>query len=381
MLSRGLGRRVSDLHRTLPSISVVVPTYKRPALLGRAVRSILDQSLQDFEVIVVDDASGDDTEEAVAAFSDPRVRYVRHEENRGLAAARNSGIKAAHAPDWSRSSMMTMTTCPPTSRRWQVDSERHRTTSRSFACGVREIYAREGDQGSRDVIPPPYSYASHHEAYRDLLRRVPFSGWFITARKSALDAVGGFDEAIRIEMDRDLLHRLVREYEYEVEPTVQAHHYFHDQAHLNVYGPHVAAAYRHLTVKNEEELSKDRVLFSNWYYKLGWLHYHAGEPRLGKEYLWTALRRSPLHMKAWWALVSYEVLGLRAPAVHAALSRTAKRARRRAHGALQRCPGLVHLRIDVLTVMPREASCCPERLVPSCIALTDDPGGLAGDNR
>jgi glycosyltransferase involved in cell wall biosynthesis len=321
----GVRHRVSELHPALPSISVVVPTYKRPALLGRAVRSILDQSLQDFELIVVDDASGDDTEQTVAAFSDPRVRYVRHEENRGLAAARNSGIKAALAPliaflddddDYLPSYLEAM------SGRLGAASE----DVAFVACGVREVYERPGEQGSRDVIPPRYSYESHRDAYRDFLRRVPFSGWFITARKSALDAVGGFDEAIRIEMDRDLLHRLVREYRYDVEPTILAHHYFHDQAHLNFYGPHVAAAYRHLTAKNEEELSKDRVLFSNWYYKLGWLHYHAGEPALGRRYLWTALRRSPLHMKAWWALVSYEALGSRAPAMHAALSRSARRA-------------------------------------------------------
>jgi len=76
-------------------VSVVIPTYNRGSLLPRAIRSVLNQTFTDFELIVVDDASTDDTQRVVKGFSDLRVRYFRHERNRGGAAARNTGIGAA----------------------------------------------------------------------------------------------------------------------------------------------------------------------------------------------------------------------------------------------------------------------------------------------
>ncbi|MBI4761678.1 MAG: glycosyltransferase family 2 protein [Chloroflexota bacterium] len=80
---------------TPPKVSVIIPTYGGAAHLGEAIQSVLDQTWQDFELIVVDDASPDNTEEVVACFGDSRLRYIRHETNRGVALARKTGIMAA----------------------------------------------------------------------------------------------------------------------------------------------------------------------------------------------------------------------------------------------------------------------------------------------
>ena len=78
-----------------PVVSVIIPTYNRAHLIGRAIRSVLDQTYQDWELIVVDDASTDDIPGIVKGFTDGRVKYIRHDENKGAAAARNTGIQAA----------------------------------------------------------------------------------------------------------------------------------------------------------------------------------------------------------------------------------------------------------------------------------------------
>ena len=77
----------------MPRVSVIIPTYNRCNVLGRAIRSILNQTFQDFELFIVDDHSSDDTHKVVAAIDDARIKYIRHESNKGAAAARNTGIR------------------------------------------------------------------------------------------------------------------------------------------------------------------------------------------------------------------------------------------------------------------------------------------------
>jgi hypothetical protein len=80
---------------TAPFFSVVVTTYNRAQIVGRAIDSSLRQSFEDLELIVVDDGSTDDTVAVVESYEDPRVRLVVHEENRGISPARRSGAEAA----------------------------------------------------------------------------------------------------------------------------------------------------------------------------------------------------------------------------------------------------------------------------------------------
>jgi glycosyltransferase involved in cell wall biosynthesis len=75
-----------------PTITVIIPTYNRSALLKRAIKSVLNQTFTDFELLVVDDASTDDTEAVVANIKDSRIIYLKHKKNSNGAVARNTGI-------------------------------------------------------------------------------------------------------------------------------------------------------------------------------------------------------------------------------------------------------------------------------------------------
>jgi glycosyltransferase involved in cell wall biosynthesis len=77
-----------------PFLTVVICTYNRAERLPAAVRSVLEQTFTDFELVVVDDGSTDDTRSVVVAMADPRIRYL-YRTNGGLSAARNSGVDAA----------------------------------------------------------------------------------------------------------------------------------------------------------------------------------------------------------------------------------------------------------------------------------------------
>lgn len=78
-----------------PFVSVIIPTYKRAMLVQRAIESVLRQTYRNFEILVVDDESPDNTTSVVKAIPDSRIKYIRHEKNKGLPAVRNTGIRAA----------------------------------------------------------------------------------------------------------------------------------------------------------------------------------------------------------------------------------------------------------------------------------------------
>lgn len=75
------------------SVSVVIPAYNRANLLPRAIDSVLAQTRQNFELIIVDDGSMDNTKEIVQNYSYPKIRYIRNESNLGATRSRNIGIQ------------------------------------------------------------------------------------------------------------------------------------------------------------------------------------------------------------------------------------------------------------------------------------------------
>lgn len=77
----------------MATVSVVIPTYNHAESLPRAVNSVLNQTHEDLELIVVDDGSTDQTQAAMDDFSDSRITYTRHNSNRGGSAARNTGLE------------------------------------------------------------------------------------------------------------------------------------------------------------------------------------------------------------------------------------------------------------------------------------------------
>ncbi|MEJ5313047.1 MULTISPECIES: glycosyltransferase [Anaerolinea] len=80
----------------MPEVTVVLPTFNRADMILDAIRSVQAQTFQDWEIVVVDDGSTDNTKEIIQALEDPRIRYL-YQENKGLPGARNTGIRNARA--------------------------------------------------------------------------------------------------------------------------------------------------------------------------------------------------------------------------------------------------------------------------------------------
>src|SRR5690349_22831899 len=78
---------------TSPRVTVVIPTYNRARFLPGAIDSVLAQTFGDFRLLVADNASTDETEAIVARYEDPRIDYVRRDENLGITANHNLALR------------------------------------------------------------------------------------------------------------------------------------------------------------------------------------------------------------------------------------------------------------------------------------------------
>lgn len=78
-----------------PNVSVIIPTYNAESFLAETIQSVLDQAYTEFELIIVDDASTDQTSKIIQGFDDPRIKFIQHEKNLGADMARHNGLQVS----------------------------------------------------------------------------------------------------------------------------------------------------------------------------------------------------------------------------------------------------------------------------------------------
>ncbi len=184
-----------------PHVSVVIPTRDRwPLLSESALRSALAQQGVDFEVIVVDDGSRDDTPDRVSGLGDSRVRLVRHESSLGVAAARNAGIAEARGT-WI-ALLDDDDLWAPTKLARQLEAAR--ASGADFVyCGALVL-----DERRRviELSPAPAADGLHAELLRHYV--IPAGASNVTATAALLQQVGGFDQRLSYLADWDMWLRL-----------------------------------------------------------------------------------------------------------------------------------------------------------------------------
>ncbi|NYT04893.1 MAG: glycosyltransferase family 2 protein [Methanomicrobiales archaeon] len=172
----------------IPRVSICIPTYNRAAMVGRAIKSALEQTYADLEVIVVDNASDDNTEEVVRSFLDPRLSYRKNAENLGLFGnfnrcleeARGEIIHILHSDDAIE---------PDFTARCVAFFDAHPGVGMTFSSAIIETgtSAKELRHASDDVV------YRHPEGFaRILTDRGMITCPSVMVRRTVYDAVGRF---------------------------------------------------------------------------------------------------------------------------------------------------------------------------------------------
>jgi glycosyltransferase involved in cell wall biosynthesis len=203
-----------------PLISVIVPTYNRADLLPRTIDSVFNQTIEDFELIIVDDGSTDNTQSVVRSYTDDRLIYIQFAENQGANAARNAGIQNATAQyvsfldsdDKFTQTHLEVVVSHLENHPRQVGGV---YTSQRFIEGGKEV-----DQFiARDKFTDPQQVLRDYQAGG-------FPGW--TFRSTVFDDVGMLDESLEGLQDREFLIRFLEQYDFAPVSEILVSDYYHD---------------------------------------------------------------------------------------------------------------------------------------------------------
>ena len=181
---------MSDAQRTHPVVSVIMPTYNQAEFIVNAIESVLNQSYQSFELIIIDNYSEDNTEKVVESYKDKRIRYSKFRNNGIIAASRNHGIRQ------SRGEYIAFLDSDDAWHRQKLEmqlAEFKQPDIIGVACDSILIpetaYYRKNAFGRSKVGYIDYQYD-------DILNRNSIATSSVILRKDTLERVGGFDENI-----------------------------------------------------------------------------------------------------------------------------------------------------------------------------------------
>lgn len=204
-------------------VSILIPTYNRAYIIREALHSAFAQTFQDFEVLVIDDGSKDITCEVVQEHRDPRLRYIRHDENRGCSGAYNTGFREATGEYISFLDSDDL---------WKPDKLSIEVAFLERHPEVQAVFSDLEKKDRRETIPsfmrttpyfsvmltakhyPPEVVFTQREMYLCLLHEVPIKPTALTIRREAVEEIGHFNESWPSGSDWEFLLRFSRVFRF-----------------------------------------------------------------------------------------------------------------------------------------------------------------------
>lgn len=254
-----------NLNSDNPQVSVIIPTYNRAHLIKRAIQSVLYQTYQNFEIIVVDDGSTDNTEEIVKNFNNRKIKYIRYNENKRAATAKNIGIKASRAE---------FIAFQDSDDEWlPTKLERQMEVFKNAPLEVGVVYTGVWliKNNKRIYLPLFTGNKKEGNIYKEffggIILRIRLQS--VVVRKECFERAGIFEERLSRLEDFELLLRIARYYEFKYinQPLVIQHY-----TPFSVSSPDFIAyikARKLILEKHFGEIRKDKKLLVKYFFATG----------------------------------------------------------------------------------------------------------------
>lgn len=275
----------------MEKVSIVIPTFNRSSSVKKAVESVLNQTYQNFELIIVDDNSNDDTRETISILKDRRIRYHRNKKNLGGSASRNVGINMASSK---------FIAFLDDDDEWlpeKLEKQIHiLEKTKSDFCGVFTgfKYLKEGKVIKR-TIPQ-----KEGDLYRDLLwsNCIGTTSIFLV-KKSCLSEIGNFNEKLPASQDWDLYLRLARKYKFKVIQEPLVNYCVHEGEQISDSYQKKLASLEYMYENNKNEIVKFKKIHGNHLYNLSIFELLNSNRENALNYVKKSVEINPLNIKYW----------------------------------------------------------------------------------
>jgi len=287
----------------MPLVSVVLTSYNHARYVRQAIESVLAQTLQDVEIVVVDDASTDDSPQTLRAFTD-RVHLVQHTQNRGTYACLNEGIALSRAPQIAILNSDDVWLPSKLEKQVALMEQDHR-------IGLVHTGFRFIDAEGQPLSGNPLGVRFHPNPQGDLLPELLTRNLFITSsvmfRRDCIERCGKFEESLFGMGDWDMWLRIAQHYRVGYVPEPLTLYRIHGQ---NTMHQRQRMLEDDLWI-HEERIRKripELLRLDGWRVRravgialaaLGVLYLQKGESAKAREVLRESLRHYPLRMKTW----------------------------------------------------------------------------------
>lgn len=271
-----------------PKVSIVIPTYNRADFLPKAIQSVLNQTYRNWEIIIIDDGSTDNTEGIVKSYKEARIRYILHKSNLGLSAARNTGIKN------SRGEYIAFLDSDDEWFPEKISCQMNIFQKKDSKCGVicTAGYRIKGNQiMSKKSVP--INLDSFYEKF--LFENITWTS-NVLVKKECFKKAGLFDENLESCEDWDMWIRIAKYYKFIFLEMPLTKYVIHSgQLSENLLKK--IDARKRILFKYQDELKHRKFVYSHHYYKIGNLCCLSGKTREGRKHLFKGILVYPFCLK------------------------------------------------------------------------------------
>ena len=296
----------------VPLFSIILTTYNRSQFLPRAMGSVLAQTFTNFELIIIDDCSTDNTPQIVAEFTDNRITYIRQDHNQGISTARNTGIKHAkgeylcflddddeYLPAFLREIFYFL-------------EKKQQPFIGFIRVGIANVFTSNKLTNRKNTIK---TKIWHLNQEKNLLFITKMDYVGLVYHRLCFKRAGLFNPEMSFAEDLDLVLRMLEAgVNYVSIPKVLLNVHIHQQTSLSrsIDIPAVINAMQYFLYTNDKFLSQQSALWLYYYTSLAGNYYRIGEKHLARKLVRSILKKCWYYPKIWDVFRRYEFKLLKA---------------------------------------------------------------------